>query len=131
MDVRRGSLVSPRQGGLDGRERWDAVRRAHAGVLASPQESFGMAASEMLAAGRPMVLSSAVPMARAVADAGASVVAAAGDVTDIGNAVVRLAAMISGRPDVGDVAKAFARHRFDLQRSGEQALAAFVVASGN
>ncbi len=84
-------------GQVDRTERRDLLARASVFVLASDDESFGVAVAEALAAGCPTVVSSRVGLASAAQRADAVVIVDQ-DPTDIADAVAGLLAA----PDVAD-----------------------------
>lgn len=58
-------------GHLDGEEKWAAIAACRLFVLPSRQENFAIAAAESLRAGKPVILTPAVAIAREVEKAGA------------------------------------------------------------
>lgn len=105
--ARRLALLGP----VYGIERAEALAAADVWALASHSEGCSTATLEALAAGRPMLVSTGVSLAKELAAENAAVVAAP-EASAFGRALSRLLADDRRRADLGARARAFAR-RYD------------------
>jgi glycosyltransferase involved in cell wall biosynthesis len=101
-------------GMLAGADKLGALAAADVWALASPAESFGVAALEALAASRPVVVSPFGTLAKEIREAGAGVVCDR-SATGFGRAIVRLLRDDDERARVSSRANEFA-WRYDIAR---------------
>jgi glycosyltransferase involved in cell wall biosynthesis len=98
-------------GMLQGREKFAALNEADLYVMPSYTENFALAAAEAMAMGRPVVVSSGVKIAPAIAQAGAGLVVKP-DAGELYTAICRVLDDAPLRQDMGKAARVLAS-RYD------------------
>ena len=107
-------------GMLHGEEKWGALAASEAFILPSHQENFGIAVTEAMACGKPVLVSDKVNIAASIARAGAGLVD-----TDTEDGTLRLiTAWIALSPPqrdaMADAARRLFAHSYDMRNHARQ-----------
>jgi glycosyltransferase involved in cell wall biosynthesis len=111
-------------GGIYGDEKWNVLNQADLFVLPSYQENFGLAVVEAMAAGVPVVISSAVNIYREILEANAGVVSAI-DRNSITRTIDGVLNDDSGRRQMGDNGRKLVEERYTWKEVVRQLLDAY------
>ncbi|MFQ5850573.1 MAG: glycosyltransferase [Candidatus Binatia bacterium] len=107
-------------GFVAGRDKRRCLAAADVFVLPSYHENFGVAVTEAMAAGLPVIISDQVALAQEVEESRAGRVIPAGSVDALAEAIEEIATDVTKQKDMGYRARKLVEQRFTWSRAGKQ-----------